>query len=101
MSLLQSSPPPEALCAEPFSVSELDAHPDAVRLWATVCHVREEAGRDAEEDAQEMQSRVDRAEERAEDMADELSGIREKLEEVEQTIRDALSALNRIAKVTP
>ena len=34
--ILTASPPPEAYRAQPMTVAELDAHPDAARLWATI-----------------------------------------------------------------
>lgn len=45
MSLLTSpaTPPAIAYGAEPFTVAEIDSHPDAARLWATVKEMREEA----------------------------------------------------------
>ncbi len=42
MSLLDASPPVEAYRARPYDVSQLDTHPDAARLWATVVALREE-----------------------------------------------------------
>lgn len=36
------TPPPGAYAAEPFTVREIDAHPDAARLWATVQAMRAE-----------------------------------------------------------
>lgn len=37
------SPPAVAYGAEPYSVAEIDAHPDAARIWATIRAVRAEA----------------------------------------------------------
>ncbi len=39
--LLDASPPVAALHARPFSAIEIDAHPDAPRLWATVVALRD------------------------------------------------------------
>jgi len=39
----RASPPASAYIAEPLSVSEIDAHPDAARIWATVMEAREES----------------------------------------------------------
>lgn len=36
------TPPPSAYTAHPLSVSEIDAHPDADRIWATILAMREE-----------------------------------------------------------
>ena len=36
------SPPASAYRAEPFSVAELDAHPDRDRIWATLRALRAE-----------------------------------------------------------
>lgn len=49
-----STPPPEAYRAEPFTVSEIDAHPDAARLWATVQAMRAEH----EEIADDLQEQI-------------------------------------------
>lgn len=42
MELLEQevSPPAAAYGAAPFSVTEMDAHPDSARLWATVLAMR-------------------------------------------------------------
>ena len=44
MSLLDDtiSPPVSAYSAEPLSVEEIDAHPDAARIWATIRALRGE-----------------------------------------------------------
>ena len=44
MSLLDDtiSPPVSAYSAEPLSVEEIDAHPDAARIWATIRALRAE-----------------------------------------------------------
>lgn len=34
------TPPASAYRAEPFSVAEIDAHPDSARLWATILAMR-------------------------------------------------------------
>ena len=39
--ILTSSPTPGAWRAQPMSVSEIDAHPDADRIWATIKALRE------------------------------------------------------------
>jgi hypothetical protein len=41
MKLLDMNPTPGAYAAEPLSASEIDAHPDADRIWATLMAVRE------------------------------------------------------------
>lgn len=44
MSLLDGtiSPPVSAYSAEPLSVEEIDTHPDAARIWATIRALRAE-----------------------------------------------------------
>lgn len=44
MSLLDAtiSPPASAYGAEPLTVAEIDAHPDAARIWATIRALRAE-----------------------------------------------------------
>lgn len=32
----QVSPPASAYAAEPLTISEIDAHPDGARIWATI-----------------------------------------------------------------
>lgn len=48
MKLLNLNPTPGALTAEPFTAVEIDAHPDADRIWATILamrlHLDEELG---------------------------------------------------------
>ena len=34
--IMTASPPVAALRAEPFTLSEMDTHPDAARIWATM-----------------------------------------------------------------
>lgn len=34
--LMTATPPVSAYRAEPFTIAELDAHPDAGRIWATL-----------------------------------------------------------------
>lgn len=41
--------PPHALTAQPLSVEEIDGHPDAIRIWATIHAIREEAEKIYEE----------------------------------------------------
>lgn len=36
------SPPPSALVSDPYSVGEIDSHPDADRIWATIIAMRED-----------------------------------------------------------
>lgn len=60
--LLSASPSPGSLRAAPLTADEIDRHPDADRIWATVSAAREEM-----ED--EMDRLIDRAEE-AERQAD-------------------------------
>lgn len=43
------SAPPAALVAEPMTVAEIDAHPDCIRLWATILALRAEAQKMADE----------------------------------------------------
>lgn len=38
-----AQPPAAALAAEPFTLLEIDAHPDANRIWATILALRAEA----------------------------------------------------------
>lgn len=44
MSLLDDSfsIPAKAYGAEPFSIAEMDAHPDSARIWATIRVIRAE-----------------------------------------------------------
>ena len=35
-----NSPPPPALRANPYTVDEIDAHPDRARIWATIIAMR-------------------------------------------------------------
>ena len=37
-----AQPPVAALAAEPFTLLEIDAHPDANRIWATILALRAE-----------------------------------------------------------
>jgi len=62
MSLTFSNPPCSAYGAEPWSVEEVDAHPDRDRLWATIVRVRDE-----------MREEVDGAEEELAAVYDEVS----------------------------
>lgn len=43
ITLLEVSIPPGAYVAEPLSPAEIDAHPDADRIWRTIKEVREAA----------------------------------------------------------
>ncbi len=40
--VLGYTPPSEALVAEPYTLEEIDSHPDAIRLWATFLAVTAE-----------------------------------------------------------
>lgn len=53
MSLLTAAPLPEAYRASPMTVDEIDAHPFAARIWATILEVRRQA-EDVEEANREM-----------------------------------------------
>ena len=35
-----NSPPPPAYRADPYTVNEIDAHPDSARIWATIIAMR-------------------------------------------------------------
>jgi hypothetical protein len=35
-----NSPPPPAYRADPYTVDEIDAHPDSARIWATIIAMR-------------------------------------------------------------
>lgn len=38
----QVTPPASAYAAEPLAISEIDAHPDGARIWATILAIRAE-----------------------------------------------------------
>jgi hypothetical protein len=56
MKLLEMNPTPGAYTAEPLSASEIDAHPDADRIWATLMAVRGACEQSYEEGYVEGQS---------------------------------------------
>ncbi len=51
------SPPASAYGAEPYTVAEIDAHPDCARLWATIRALRAEH----EAVADDYEARLERA----------------------------------------
>jgi hypothetical protein len=36
LEILEASPPASSRTAEPYSLHEIDTHPDADRIWATI-----------------------------------------------------------------
>jgi flagellar biosynthesis/type III secretory pathway protein FliH len=42
-SFLDKNPPHQAYLSEPMSISEVDNHPDSIRIWSTINHVQAEA----------------------------------------------------------
>lgn len=51
--MIDASPSVKSLCACPYSIAELDAHPDSARIWATIEALKAEAHEEAtaEQDA--------------------------------------------------
>lgn len=49
MALIDANPPLGALHAEPFEAGEIDAHPDADRIWATIEQVKREMADDLDQ----------------------------------------------------
>lgn len=40
---LKRQPPPMSLTSQPYSLEELDEHPNSNRIWATIMAIKEEA----------------------------------------------------------
>lgn len=72
--LLDASAPVSALCARPYDVPQLDNHPDAARLWATIVAVREECSSESEEALNVKTTEIEDAA-RAEGVADTLDNL--------------------------
>lgn len=61
--LMQSSPSPASWRYDPMTTSEIDAHPDADRIWATVAAIQGEAQAAREEGYEEGAGDIEKAEE--------------------------------------
>lgn len=68
---LHASPSAGSYCQEPMSASEIDAHADCDRIWATIAAMREEAEKDLEEERERSNAKekAARSEQRQEDIA--------------------------------
>ncbi|MGB0855060.1 MAG: hypothetical protein ACPGSI_17315 [Pikeienuella sp.] len=74
-----ASPTPGAWIAEPLTASEIDVHPDADRIWATIAAVREEITEGHEEDIEEA---------RGEAVLEMKSAIKEAIADAVNAIED-------------
>ncbi len=88
--LLDARPPVAALRARPMSVAEIDAHPDAARIWATIAALRQERHAAVEE----SQMDVDADEIRSDALSEAEKALERLLEDnPSATAKDALAAL--------
>ena len=72
-----ASIPASAYCAEPLTTIEIDAHPDAARIWATIEAQRHIARREIEVQSEELAraEMEDASLQGANDLAEQLDGI--------------------------
>ncbi len=59
--LMTAAPPVSAYSAEPFTIAEMDAHPDAARIWATIEAMKAGMEREIEARVEEELSEGDAA----------------------------------------
>lgn len=94
--ILTASPTVGAWRARPMSVSEIDAHPDADRIWATIKGLRDEAG--SQFDADLEREKDDSYEEgKADEASNSLGLVDDAIAEIERRIGDDLSEQTRRA----
>lgn len=96
MSIFDANPPVTALSARPFTVSDLDAMPNADRIWATI-RVVKEALRERIAEIEERNAHFEYDEsdlEAAEDRARE-----DCIEDVQRILRGSMSNAEKIREL--
>lgn len=83
--LMTATPPVSAYRAEPFTIAELDSHPDAGRIWATIQAMKDRVDVMAEETDREVDDEIDEAKEAGKD-----EGYEAALEDVDARIGSLL-----------
>jgi hypothetical protein len=84
-----ATPHISAYRSEPFSIADIDAHPDAGRIWATIKAMQAKAERDAEDEGDSIQEQIRDAEESAEDKGRD-EGREDAIADVDDNIRALL-----------
>lgn len=94
MSVVFSSPVVEAYKAEPMGVSEVDAHPDAARIWATIMEVRASYDGASAEEVEALENEVSDLEDKIGDLEDELRDAEKQRDEAYDALNDILVVMN-------
>lgn len=94
MSVVFSSPAVEAYRVEPMSVSEVDAHPDAARIWATIMEVRASYDGASAEEVEALEKEVSDLEDRVGDLEDEVQDTEKQRDEAYDALNDTLVVIN-------
>lgn len=77
-------PPVEAWRAAPLTLEELDKHPDAARIWATVMVVRASLA-----SPEDMQNLVDQHARVVKDMNDDMESLQKELDGMVKELKEA------------
>lgn len=89
----ENRPPVGAYVAEPFSLSEIDTHPESDRIWATIMRMRETHQNAFDEwESEEIADLTEDWEAERKAHGDELEALREELEDAHASEIDELKA---------